>query len=173
MVANETMLALRGGGRDWCALWFAFLTADRPIGVSTAIARTGGMLEEVVLPGHVGANAYFAKFKPAIDWEWMLVLGLAQGAYVSSRLSGDPSPDQVAPLWGGRFGFPRPKRYVVAFLGGVILMIGARLAGGCNSGHGISGSLQLALSGRLLFASIFAFGLIPAHALYGKDGSRG
>jgi uncharacterized membrane protein YedE/YeeE len=153
--------------------WFAFWTVDRPIGVSTAIARTAGMLERVVAPGHVSSNAYFAKFRPAVDWEWMLVLGMALGAFVSSRLSGDRPPVPVPTLWRARFGPSPAKRYAGAFLGGVILMFGARLAGGCTSGHGISGSLQLALSGWVFFASLFASGLVTAFAMYGKEATRG
>jgi uncharacterized membrane protein YedE/YeeE len=41
-------------------------------------------------------------------------------------------------------------------------MIGARLANGCTSGNGISGSLQLALSGWVFFLTIFASGVATA-----------
>ena len=62
---------------------------------------------------------------------------------------------------------------LVAFLGGVILMFGARLAGGCASGHGISGSLQLALSGWVFFASVFVSGILTALMLFGKENAHG
>ena len=153
--------------------WFAFFSVDRPIGVSTALAKTAGMIEGAVAPGHVAGNAYFSKFRPAVDWEWMLVVGLALGAFVSSRLSGDRQEEPVERLWRTRFGTSRQKRYAAAFIGGVILMFGARLAGGCTSGHGISGSLQLAVSGWLFFASIFASGLATAFVLFGKESARG
>ena len=153
--------------------WLAFASVDRPIGVSTAIARTAGMLERVLAPDHVAGNPYFMKFRPAVDWEWMLVVGLALGAWASSRLSGDRAAPPVDDLWRRRFGPSPRKRYLAAFLGGAILMIGARLAGGCTSGHGISGSLQLAVSGWLFFASLFASGLLTAWLLYAKEGTRG
>ncbi|MEO8595426.1 MAG: YeeE/YedE thiosulfate transporter family protein [Candidatus Solibacter sp.] len=153
--------------------WFAFASVDRAIGVSTAIFRTAGMLERLLDPGHVAANAYYAKFRPVVDWEWMLVIGLAVGAWVSSRLSGDVDPVRVDPLWRGRFGKSETKRYAAAFFGGLIVMLGARTAGGCTSGHGISGSLQLAVSGWLFFASVFASGLLTAWLMYGKDNTRG
>jgi uncharacterized protein len=153
--------------------WFAFFSVDRPIGVSTAIAKTAGMIEGAVAPDHVARNAYFSKFRPVVDWEWMLVVGLALGAFVSSRLSGDRPAEPVEQPWRGQFGASRPKRYFAAFLGGVILMFGARLAGGCTSGHGISGSLQLALSGWLFFASTFASGILTALMLFRKENVRG
>jgi len=72
----------------------------------------------------------------------------------------------VPTLWARRFGASPAKRYAGAFFGGLLLMLGARVAGGCTSGHGISGSLQLALSGWVFFASIFASGLATAFLLY-------
>jgi uncharacterized protein len=153
--------------------WFAFLTVDRPIGVSTAIARTAGMMAGAVAPDHIARNAYFTKFRPAIDWEWMLVAGLALGAFLASRLSAQRKLEPVDPLWLGRFGPSRRKRYAAAFAGGVVLMFGARLAGGCTSGHGISGSLQLALSGWLFFLCVFASGILTAMLLFGKEKVRG
>jgi uncharacterized protein len=141
--------------------WFAFVSVDKPIGVSTAIAKTAGMAEKLVATDHVTANAYFTKFKPAPDWEWMLMIGLALGALLSSRLSGD-KPAAGAPARAG-----------AAFVGGILLMLGARIAGGCTSGHGISGSLQLALSGWVFFATIFVSGMATAFLMGGKEQSRG
>jgi uncharacterized protein len=131
------------------------------------------MIASTVAPDHVARNAYFSKFRPVVDWEWMLVVGLALGAFVSSRLSGDRVTEPVERLWRARFGASRRKRYLVAFFGGVILMFGARLAGGCTSGHGISGSLQLALSGWVFFASVFVSGILTALMLFGKENAHG
>jgi uncharacterized protein len=150
--------------------WFAFITADRPIGASTAIARTAGMAERLVAAGHVDANPYFIKFKPVVDWEWMLVLGIALGAWASSRLSGDRPLGGPPELWRRRFGASAGKRCAAAFVGGVLLMLGARIAGGCTSGHGISGSLQLALSGWVFFMTLFISGLATAFLMFGTGG---
>ena len=46
-------------------------------------------------------------------------------------------------------------------------MFGARLAGGCTSGHIISGITQLAVSGVLFGAAVFAFGILTAKLLRG------
>jgi hypothetical protein len=48
-------------------------------------------------------------------------------------------------------------------------MYGARLADGCTSGHGISGCLQLAVSGWLFFIVMFASGILTAKLLYGRS----
>jgi uncharacterized membrane protein YedE/YeeE len=149
---------------------FVFLTADHPLGASTAIARTAGMLEHSLFPAHVDANSYFRKFPPVVDWEWTLVLGMALGAFLSSCLSHESKPEKVPSLWRKRFGPSIKFRYVGAFTGGAIMMFGARIAGGCTSGHGISGSLQLALSGWTFFLCLFASGTLTAFALYRKVG---
>jgi len=52
--------------------------------------------------------------------------------------------------------------------GGVLVMNGARLAGGCTSGHGISGSLQLAVGSWTFFLVMFAAGTVTALALFKK-----
>ena len=43
------------------------------------------------------------------------------------------------------FGSSAANRLTVAFVGGLLAMYGARMAGGCTSGNGLSGSMQLAL----------------------------
>jgi uncharacterized membrane protein YedE/YeeE len=148
--------------------WFTFATADKPLGVSTTFVRAAGMAEQAVVPAHVEANAYFASKGVKVDWQMMLVLGTLLGTFVSAWLSKDLIVEKVPQLWKARFGNSVALRYAMAFVGGVILIFGARLAGGCTSGHGISGSLQLALSGWTFFLSVFAAGVVAAFSLYGK-----
>jgi uncharacterized membrane protein YedE/YeeE len=52
------------------------------------------------------------------------------------------------------------------FLGGMAMIFGARLAGGCTSGHGISGMSMLALSSIYTVLSMFAFGTCLGALLY-------
>ena len=66
----------------------------------------------------------------------------------------------------------RRRRLAVAFLAGAVMMFGARLAQGCTSGHGISGSLQLAASSWVFSAVFFAVATATAFALYGKEGAE-
>jgi len=51
-------------------------------------------------------------------------------------------------------------------------MFGARMAGGCNSGHGISGSLQLAVSSWVFFLTMFVFVTATALLLFRKRGLK-
>jgi uncharacterized membrane protein YedE/YeeE len=62
-------------------------------------------------------------------------------------------------------------RLAAAFLAGGVMMFGARLAGGCTSGHGVSGNLQLAVSSIVFSVVFFAVATAVAFALYGREGA--
>lgn len=122
--------------------WFSFASADKPIGITTAFEYTSALAEHAVAPQvtqpYLAEKAKDNKL-PKIDWEWMLVVGVFLGAYLSSKMSGDRAPEEKAPpLWRWRFGGQPALRYVAAFAGGLIMMLGARIAQGCTSGHAIS-----------------------------------
>ncbi|MCE9561278.1 MAG: YeeE/YedE family protein [Planctomycetes bacterium] len=123
--------------------WFTFATADNPLGVSTAFETSAALGLEEAVPQAEQTNEYFAKKAvegkpPKIGWEWMLVLGLFGGAFLSSRMSGDRRTESVPALWRERFGGSVMLRLTAAFFAGLLMMFGARLASGCTSGHGIS-----------------------------------
>ena len=110
--------------------WFSMLSAGKYLGVSTTFVRTIGMIESLFVPEHVASLPYFVKEKPIIDWQWMEVLGILIGAFMAAKLSGDIKKGFLPPMWEKRFGPSRFKRWIVAFLGGLILMFGARMADG-------------------------------------------
>jgi hypothetical protein len=131
------------------------------------------MLESLFSYEHVSANAYYANYlveKPAVDWQMMLVIGLPIGALISVLLSKTIRAERVPSLWAWRFGPSRLIRYMAAFVGGAIMLFGARLAGGCTSGHGISGGLQFGVGSWIFFASFFIAGILSAFALFGREG---
>jgi len=154
--------------------WFAFATADKPLGITTAFENTAALVEKATIPNFEQTNEYYeAKAKqgksPKIDWEWMLVLGVFVGALLSATLSGDRTTESVPGLWRRRFGSSVVKRLAAAFLGGGLMMFGARLAQGCTSGHGISGALQLAISSWVFVVVMFAVATGVALMIYGRE----
>jgi hypothetical protein len=152
--------------------WITFLTMGKALGASTTFVRAAGALEATVASEHVRENAYFAKYlvgKPAFEWQFALVIMLGVGAFLAARFAGERLREQVPAMWQARFGPSRTKRWVGAFLGGALLLFGARLAGGCTSGHGISGGLQLALSSWTFLMAMFGAGIVTAFTLYGKE----
>ncbi len=153
--------------------WFAFVSADRPIGVTTAFEHTAALALKAAAPAVEHSNEYFAKkavegAAPKIDWEWMLVIGIFLGAFASSKLSGDRDKVVVPKLWEQRFGPSASLRLAVAFFAGAFMMFGARLAQGCTSGHGISGTMQLAASSWLFIIVAFGVATVTTFLLFGK-----
>jgi uncharacterized membrane protein YedE/YeeE len=69
-------------------------------------------------------------------------------------------------MWVARFGDSLLLRAAVAFTGGLFMAFGARLAGGCTSGHGISGALQLNVASWVAVVCMFAGGIATAMLLY-------
>jgi len=146
--------------------WLAFLFSNHPLGVSTAFAKTAGMIEKSLRGPRVEEKPYYREHKPAIDWEWMLVLGLLLGALTSAWLSDTIRWEWVPSMWAGAFGSNVALRLAVAVFGGICVGFGARWGCGCTSGHGISGTLQLVLSSWLSAACFFVGGVATAFALY-------
>ena len=144
----------------------SFLISDKAIGCSTAYARTSGMIERIFSGKRVYKKEYYKKFKPKVEWEWMLVLGIIIGAFISSVLSGSFSLEVIPSLWNKTFGSSIFFRLIFSVIGGILVGFGARMAGGCTSGHGISGNLQLSVGSYLATFFFFAGGIITAIIIY-------
>ncbi len=136
------------------------------MGASTTFVRGVGLLESAVALGHVADNAYFEKTKVKVDWQFLFVTGIFIGALVSSLVDKSFKRESCPPTWSNRFGSSIGRRAVGAIAGGAVAMFGARLAGGCPSGHGLSGLMQLSMSGFVAMAMFFGAGIAVAHLVY-------
>jgi len=141
------------------------------LGASTTFVRAAGLLERTVAGGHVALNEYFTKEKVRVDWQFMLVCGIFLGALISSLQDKSFKLESVPPTWEKRFGPSVGKRAAGAFLGGMVAMVGARMADGCPSGHGLSGMMQLSVSAFVALAMFFVVGVLVAAILYGRRSS--
>ena len=147
--------------------WLAFLLVNKPIGMSTEISKFSGWVVGMFGGSEtVSNNAYWAGTAPAFGYSTVFLLFTAVGAFLSAKLGNDLSAEKVPAVWEQYQGPGVAKRMIAAFLGGAILLFGARLAGGCTSGHGISGTMQLALSSLLFFPVMFITGIITAKLLF-------
>ena len=147
--------------------WLSFLISGKPIATSTTFARIGGMIEEAINGEETKQRPYYKKIKLKINWQMMLVVGVVLGSFLSAIISGDLQFDVWVPsLWASAFGDSAVFRVVVALAGGIILGFGSRFAGGCTSGHGISGTLQLAVSSWVSAIFFFVGGIITAHIIF-------
>ena len=147
--------------------WFTFLLSDKPIGCSTAFARTSGMIERLFRGSAVAEKPYYRKFSPTVDWEWMFVVGIVIGAFISAKLSGQFQVQWVSDKWVAAFGSDAAIRWLAALIGGFFIGLGARWTGGCTSGHGISGTLQLAISSWLAVLCFFIGGIVTVRIIFG------
>ena len=155
------------GGGIGVLIWTAFLLSDRPLGCSTAYAKSAGMVEAAISRKNAELMPYYRKFPPKVDWQWMLIVGVIIGAHLSAYLAGTFTILIVPPLFGDVFGMDPILRLTMAFLGGILMGIGARWAGGCTSGHGISGTLQLSVGSWVAVICFFAAGIVVAGLIYG------
>jgi len=147
--------------------WISFAFANKPLGCSTSYFRIFGMIRSIFRKGKKEENPYYEKFTPVIDWQVMLVLGIIIGAFISAWTSGAFAISMVPDLFASRFGDNALLRAVIAVAGGLLLGFGARFAGGCTSGHGISGITQLNITSILTVMFMFAGGIATAFIIYG------
>ena len=148
-------------------IWTTFLLSARPLGASTAYAKTAGMVESAISGKKTENMPYYRKFPPRVDWQWILIVGVVIGAFLSAYISGTFTLLIVPPLFAETFGANIALRLAVALFGGVLMGIGARWAGGCTSGHGISGALQLSVASWVAAICFFAGGILVAGLIYG------
>lgn len=133
----------------------------KPMGTSTFFPSSLAIVLKPFFPDFVAGNAYFQSVPLSIGWEHLLVLGLPLGALIAYKLSGEKRTE------GGESGLGRTNP-LLAFAGGFLVLFGARMAGGCTTGHILSGMSQLSVSGFLFAAAVFAGGIPAALLLKGR-----
>jgi hypothetical protein len=100
------------------------------------------------------------------SWEMYFLFGALVGAFLASVISKDFKVRLIPGRWQEVKGQSKPKRIFWAFSGGFLLLLGARLAGGCTSGHILSGGMQLALSSLVFGAVVVVSFLITGRLFY-------
>lgn len=135
-----------------------------PIGVSGTYPRFIGWLGQLIAPASAAANPYLVKMGSVFKPETFLVIGLFIGGFLASRFNRERAP--ACEMVHARETSTR-KRYFDAFLGGFLILFGARLAGGCTSGHIISGITQLSVGSMIFAAGTFASAIFTAKMIRG------
>lgn len=134
-----------------------------PIGVSGTYPRFIGALFRAFDPAYAAANPYLVKMGSLLKPETFLVVGLLIGGLLGARLNREKAPAIEMPHPGET---TTARRYRDAFIGGFLIVFGARIAGGCTSGHIISGITQLSISGFIFAIGTFATGIMTAKMLH-------
>nr|WP_314834710.1 YeeE/YedE thiosulfate transporter family protein [uncultured Flavobacterium sp.] len=119
-------------------------------------------------------------------WNLVVVLGAMVGGFIAANFMNDPSNVAINPktieqlaqlgidapngklvpdmLFGNQV-FESPKMILILIIGGILIGFGTRYAGGCTSGHAISGLSNLQLPSLKAVIGFFVGGLIMAHYL--------
>ncbi len=108
--------------------WFTFLISNKPIACSTTFAKSSGMIEKLFRGDKVAQKAYYEKINLKVDWQFMLVIGIVLGSFLSATLSGSFGLQWVPDLWAGTYGTNPVLRVGAAVIGGIFLGLGARWA---------------------------------------------
>lgn len=163
-------------------LGFSFFIAIllvKPIGVSTQFSVLSGIVHSTVdsdvivedssrETGYRSSNAYYDKsegklakaIKNPLNYDFIFVLSIPVGGYLGyllfSRKKKNEEDNDVesCSLDDNQKGFIR--KYAPSFIGGFLLLFGARMADGCTSGHMMSGMMQGSISGYVFAVSVFA-----------------
>ena len=184
------MFNWRNGGVALGLVFLAAVLLVKPIGVSTQFVIFDGILWDAVNPsvvvesseaksGYASPNAYLNKsggkyaknVANPVNYSFVFVLAMIGCALLSGVLRGGVARAERAmpQIWRANFGDNPWKRYAAAFVAGFVVLYGARLAGGCTSGHMMSGMMQTAVSGYIFAAGAFLAGIPTAIYLYGKE----
>ena len=133
----------------------SFLIMGNGLGASGTANRMGIAVVNAVAPAHVDANAYMSQVKDGgrnILDSWLtfeligVLLGGVVAAYTGRRM--------------GRKIFKGPNisaggRLALAFSGGMLMGMAARLARGCTSGQALSGGALLSVGSFVFMFAVF------------------
>ncbi len=146
--------------------WLTFYFSDKAIGASSFYAQVSGFVGKLFAKRHTQSLAYFKDKPPRVGWEFVFVLSTIVGGAIAAVTGGEFVNEWLPPMWEARFGDGIALRAAVALGGGVLMAFGARLAGGCTSGHGISGTMQLSVGSWISVICFFIGGIAVAIPLF-------
>ncbi|WP_027327000.1 YeeE/YedE thiosulfate transporter family protein [Helicobacter pametensis] len=150
------------GGVFFLAIWIV-----KPIGISTQFSTISAMaygainsdlITKDIDGNYSSSNPYLNKDKAKLakkvkePWGYDLIffLSVPLGALIGFLLFSKNKQIQ----WS-----ISTKEIIIGFLGGFLLLYGARMAGGCTSGHMMSGIMQSSMSGFVFALCVFASGI--------------
>ena len=141
----------------------AFLLIETALGTSSSYVTIAAHIAALV-DASIGKMEYLAKHMYGAKnlWQVAMVVGIAVGALVSMKASG-ARRQTISPVWEKAVGLDSlSSRGLMAFVGGFIMVLGARIADGCTTGHGISGMAQLAVGSTVAVTAMFAGAIATA-----------
>lgn len=180
-------------------LGFSFFIAVllvKPVGVSTQFSVISGMIHSTVdsnvitenperKNGYESTNAYYDRsegklaksIKNPLNYSFVFFLAIPLGAFLAYSLI-DKKKNSKEEKINNKNNLAiveknSIKEYLPAFFSGFLLLYGARMAGGCTSGHMMSGIMQSSVSGFVFAASVFVVAIPVSILTSKKDSNKG
>lgn len=100
------------------------------------------------------------KFQNPFNWRFFFIVGMILGAFISARFSGISLFTFEMGKFTRSVSWSLPLIGTWFFVGGVLLGFGARVAGGCTSGHSIHGIANMHLSSIIATIFFLLFGTV-------------
>jgi uncharacterized membrane protein YedE/YeeE len=140
-------------------LILTFILVGNGVGASGFFASAAAALGKSVAPETTSANAYLGKMvangaSPFDSWIVVEVAGIAIGALLAAVSAG-----RFRIHLDGSRKIGSSPRIALALLGGILAGFGSRVAAGCTSGIGLSGTAMLSIGGFVFLLSFFLVGL--------------
>ena len=144
-------------------LTFSIFGADRPIGASTYVPYFAGIIFDLDPEKYT----YLKDIANPGAWEGVMLFGALFGGFVTSVFITKSFRFSLIPSgWKTYKNNSTRSRLLWSFFAGFIMIIGARLAGGCTSGHFMSGMSQMAISSMIFGAVVLVAVIITGRLFY-------
>ena len=136
-------------------LLLSYLILGAGLGASSGIARVGAYIELSLAPARTLASEYFGRWgeQPLEYYLVFMLAGVFFGGLISALLA---NRCNVKVERGAKCS--SRKRLLFALAGGILAGFASRLASGCTSGQGLSGSAVLVTGSLLFLICIFVGG---------------
>jgi H+/Cl- antiporter ClcA len=144
-----------GGAILGIVLFLALFLTGNGLGSSGATSRLVTQVQDWISPAHVDQTPYLLKMaggdkNPLDDWIIPVFFGALLGGFASGTIFGRTRLETTkGPNISDR------TRWLMAFLGGILFLYGARMARGCTSGQALTGGTTLAAGSWLIMFAIF------------------
>jgi uncharacterized membrane protein YedE/YeeE len=137
-------------------LFLAFFITGTGLGASGGLNRLLVFFQNLFVPEHIDQVPYLLKMaggstNPLASWIVYLTLGTVVGGFISGLIG---RRVKVETNKGPQIS--NKTRWVMAFLGGILMGYGARLARGCTSGQALSGGAVLSVGSWAFMFAVFA-----------------
>ena len=166
----EKLWNWRFGGVAMGFIFLITIALVKPIGVSTQFVIVDGILwhsidKNVVVKdsenksGYASSNDYLNKsggkyaknVANPLNYGILFVLSMILGGFVAKKMQGNEASEENS---SGEH--TKSRNLFLVFIGAIFVLIGARMAGGCTSGHMVSGIMQSSLSGYIFIFFTFS-----------------